>query len=413
MLIILPFVISCISMTLILNKIFMPITYILLFSFIFLIFCFCFDESPFAIYVICIDMIFYLIITRDFVVGILSLLVNESMYKIVQSPTFYIISFSLSRIIVLLISLKLDKIYDLNTRRIILDNENSLKFMNMVKSTLVLLILNSNYTYYYSTDVNSTAVIIIMLINRIIIIVCFYFIISMQIKYINWQETKLNNELISAQLEYQKKLYKKRDHYSNLLKMYNHDFKNILNNAGKFLELGKIDEAKDILSNVNSNIKNIINENKNYSNNLIVDIILNELSEKCKSSKIKFSAKCYIPENFKLGDLELSRLFSNLANNSYEACIKQNEIDLKNITFKSYIKDNVLIIFLQNTFNGSFIMKENTFITTKKNSTLHGVGIESIRQIVEYANGILLIDTDTDNDIKLFKYLIKIPLCDI
>ncbi|WP_172678932.1 sensor histidine kinase [Clostridium baratii] len=358
-------------------------------------------------------MIFYLIITRDFVVGILSLLVNESMYKIVQSPTFYIISFSLSRIIVLLISLKLDKIYDLNTRRIILDNENSLKFMNMVKSTLVLLILNSNYTYYYSTDVNSTAVIIIMLINRIIIIVCFYFIISMQIKYINWQETKLNNELISAQLEYQKKLYKKRDHYSNLLKMYNHDFKNILNNAGKFLELGKIDEAKDILSNVNSNIKNIINENKNYSNNLIVDIILNELSEKCKSSKIKFSAKCYIPENFKLGDLELSRLFSNLANNSYEACIKQNEIDLKNITFKSYIKDNVLIIFLQNTFNGSFIMKENTFITTKKNSTLHGVGIESIRQIVEYANGILLIDTDTDNDIKLFKYLIKIPLCDI
>lgn len=205
----------------------MPITYILLFSFIFLIFRLCFDESPFAIYVVCIDMIFYLIITRDFVVGILSLLVNESMYKIVQSPTFYIISFSLSRIIVLLISLKIDKIYDLNTRRIILDNENSLKFMNMVKSTLVLLILNSNYTYYYSTDVKSTAVIIIMLINRIIIIVCFYFIISMQIKYINWQETKLNNELISAQLEYQKKLYKKRDHYSNLLKMYNHDFTSV------------------------------------------------------------------------------------------------------------------------------------------------------------------------------------------
>lgn len=115
----------------------MPITYILLFLFTYLLFYICFDESPFALYIICIDMIFYLVITRDFVVGILSLLVNESMYKIVQSPTFYIISFSLSRLLILLISFKIDKIYDLNTKRILLNHENNLKFMNMLKSTLV------------------------------------------------------------------------------------------------------------------------------------------------------------------------------------------------------------------------------------------------------------------------------------
>ncbi|WWU66672.1 GHKL domain-containing protein (plasmid) [Clostridium baratii] len=355
-------------------------------------------------------MIFYLVITRDFVVGMLSLLFNQSMYKIVQSPTFYIFSFSISRLITLLISFKIDKIYDLSTRRKLLNNENSLKFMNMLKSTLVLLLLNSTYTYYYSSDVKSLSIIIIMLINRLIIICCFYFIINMQVKYINWQETELSNNLISKQLEYQKALYKKRDYYSKLIKMYNHDFKSILKNTLCFLEIGKINEAKNMLSNFDSNLTHIIDENKSYSNNLIVDIILNELSSKCKEHEIQLSAECYIPKNFKLTDLELSRIFSNLANNAYEACLNLNDIDVKNIIFKSYVKNDFLIIFTQNTFNGFIIEKNNKYTTTKADATNHGIGIESIKQIINSVNGLVLIDSVTESNLNLFKFLIKIPL---
>lgn len=388
----------------------MPISYILLFCFIYLIIYIGFDESPFAIYIVCIDMIFYLVITRDFVVGIMSLLFNQSMYQIVQSQILYIFSFSISRLIILLISFKIDKIYDLSTRRKLLNNENSLKFMNMLKSTLVLLLINSTYTYYYSSDVKSISIIIIMLINRIIIICCFYFIINMQIKYIAWQETELSNSLISKQLEYQKDLYKKRDYYSKLLKIYNHDFKSILKNTLGFLEIGKINEAKNVLYNLDSNLTHIIDENKSYSNNLIVDIILNELSSKCKEHGIQLSAECYIPQNFKLNYLEVSRIFSNLANNAYEACLKLNDSNSKNIIFKSYIENDFLIIFTQNTFNGFIIEKNNKYITTKADATNHGVGIESIKQIVNSVNGLVLIDYVTECNLNLFKFLIKIPI---
>lgn len=192
--------------------------------------------------------------------------------------------------------------------------------------------------------------------------------------------------------------------------MYNHDFKSILNSTLKCLELGKLTEAKDILYNLDHNITHIINENKSYSNNLIVDIILNELSEKCSNYKIQFSAECYIPPNFKLNDLELSRIFSNLSNNAYEACLKLNDINSMNLQFKSYTKDDFFIIFTQNTFNGFIIEKNNKFITTKTDSIHHGVGIESIKQIVNSVDGIILIKYITNSDTNIFKFLIKIPL---
>ncbi len=397
---------TCVSMLLITHKIFIPLTYLILSLVLFLSIGFCFNDLKSVIFIVCINIVFQLVLTRDIVIGISSLITSVSMYTLVQDQTNYMLSFCISRIIVLVLIINFNKICSIEMAKKLLMNIPILKFMILVKGTLVILMLNSNYIDFYSANVASTT--LPMLMNRAIICLCYYFILFTEIQQVKYKESELNNELISLQLEYQEELYQKRDHYSKLLRMYNHDFKSILTNVNYFLEQGKIHQAQEILKNIDSDISVIITENQTYSNRLIVDVVLNGLAEKCKQHNIHFNAECLIPDSLSLTDLSLSRIFSNLANNAYEACLKQESHNDKKITFKSYIKDNSLIIYEQNTFNGEILIEKNKIKTTKKNKEQHGVGVESIRSIVESANGIALFDIDKQKN--LFKFYIKIPL---
>ena len=393
-------------MFLITYKIFIPLTYFILSIVLYFSLRLCFTDLKSVIFIICINIVFQLVLTRDIVIGVSSLITNQSMYTLVQDKGNYMLSFCVSRIIVLFILFNFNKLLPLDVAKKILMNIPILKFTILVKGTLVILMLNSNYIDFYSANIKTTT--IPMLMNRGIIALCYYFLLFTQIQQIKFKEVELNNKLISLQLEHQEELYKKRDHYAEILRTYNHDFKSVLTNVSYFLDQGDIQKAKEILKTIDSDIKVIITENQSYSNRLIVDVILNSLAEKCKQANIEFNAECLIPEHLSLTDLSLSRIFGNLANNAYEACIKQDQHDERKITFKSYIKDDFFIIYTQNSFNGEIIIEQNKIRTTKRNKKQHGVGIESIKNIVESANGIALFDVNEEKN--MFRFYIKIPL---
>ena len=393
-------------MFLITYKIFIPLTYFILSIVLYFSLRLCFTDLKSVIFIICINIVFQLVLTRDIVIGVSSLITNQSMYTLVQDKGNYMLSFCVSRIIVLFILFNFNKLLPLDVAKKILMNIPILKFTILVKGTLVILMLNSNYIDFYSANIKTTTIPLLM--NRVIIGLCYYFLLFTQIQQIKFKEVELNNKLISLQLEHQEELYKKRDHYAEILRTYNHDFKSVLTNVSYFLDQGDIQKAKEILKTIDSDIKVIITENQSYSNRLIVDVILNSLAEKCKQANIEFNAECLIPEHLSLTDLSLSRIFGNLANNAYEACIKQDQHDERKITFKSYIKDDFFIIYTQNSFNGEIIIEHNRIRTTKQNKKQHGVGIESIKNIVESANGIALFDVNDQQNI--FRFYIKIPL---
>lgn len=406
MIIFLSLFLTLVSMFLITYKIFIPLTYFILSIVLYFSLRLCFTDLKSVIFIICINIVFQLVLTRDIVIGVSSLITNQSMYTLVQDKGNYMLSFCVSRIIVLFILFNFNKLLPLDVAKKILMNIPILKFTILVKGTLVILMLNSNYIDFYSANIKTTTIPLLM--NRGIIALCYYFLLFTQIQQIKFKEVELNNKLISLQLEHQEELYKKRDHYAEILRTYNHDFKSVLTNVSYFLDQGDIQKAKEILKTIDSDIKVIITENQSYSNRLIVDVILNSLAEKCKQANIEFNAECLIPEHLSLTDLSLSRIFGNLANNAYEACIKQDQHDERKITFKSYIKDDFFIIYTQNSFNGEIIIEHNRIRTTKQNKKQHGVGIESIKNIVESANGIALFDVNEEKN--MFRFYIKIPL---
>ena len=401
-----PMFISIISMILICKKIYTPIGYIIMFFIYVITFKAIFYNSIVDIGSIIIYQIFHMILFRDISVGILSIISGKSMYQAIQCYEIYILSFGLCRFLMYILIVNFNKICDIRMSKKLLINKKKLIMSNLTVICLIIILLNSNYTYYYSGNISTTTY--IMLINRICIGFCFFFSLNMGIKSIKWIEEEVFYKTNLLNLEHNEDINKKIDNYSNLLKMYNHDFKNILLNIKDSIEMGDNEKAKEIILAFDEKIQGITNYNKKLSNNSLVNALLNRLYEECNSNKILFDSDCYIPSNLSITDLELVNIFNNLSSNAFEACIKQDNTESKWINFKSYVKDDNLIIYQNNSFNGYIKFRNDRLITTKKNKKFHGIGVESIKHIVNEANGMALVKVDKEN--REFKFLIKIPL---
>lgn len=209
-----------------------------------------------------------------------------------------------------------------------------------------------------------------MLINRICIVFCFLFSLNRGIKSIKWIEEEVFYKTNLLNLKHNENINKKIDDYSNLLKVYNHDFKNIILNIKNSIEIGDNEKAKEIILTFDEKIQEVTNYNKKLLNNSLINDLLNKLYEECNSNNILFDSDCYIPSNICITDLELVNIFNNLSSNAFEDCIKQDNTESKWINFKSYVKDDNLIIYQNNSFNGYIKFRNDRLITTKKNKNL-------------------------------------------
>ena len=404
-----PIVISSISFIIIYNHIYTPFKYVLIFLLYIIIFKGIFYNPIGEIISIIIFFIFNMILYRDIAIGILSIITRKSMYEAVNFYDIYVLSFGVCSFFTYFLSININKICDIEMIKKLLINRKRLIMGYLTMGCLIIVLLSSNDTYFYiqSTD-NISLNTYFMLIDRICIGFCFMFSINRGIKTIKWVEEEVFYKSNLLNLEHNDKMKKKIDEYSNLLRIYNHDFKNILLNIKDSIEIEDIERAKQIISEFDSNINNIMYYDKKFSNNSLINALLSRLCEECNLSNICFNADCYISSNINITELELINIFNNLSRNATEACAKQSDNEEKWISFKSYIKDNNLIIYQTNSFNGHIKFRKDKLITTKKDKKAHGIGVQSIQFTVDKANGISLIKVDEEN--REFKFLIKIPL---
>lgn len=298
------------------------------------------------------------------------------------------------------------KKYPKDTAKKLIKNYKIIFLSSTLKILLIIVSINVGEIARY-VDINIRND-MYMLTIYMVIYLCFLMIMFIEKKFIKFEEVQNANNIMEIQLNYQEALFKKRNQYSETLRMYNHDFKNILKTVNTYLEYEDIENAKIVLKKVYFDINTTIDKNKSYSNKIVIDAILSGLAERCNKDDIDFSAQCYIPSIDNIKDLDLSRVFNNLADNAYEACINDSLTTLRKIEFKSFIKNNMLVIYQSNTFSGKIVEKDNRFLSTKDDKHNHGFGISIIEKIVSSVNGTTIITVDDEK--KIFKCLIKIPI---
>lgn len=133
----------------------------------------------------------------------------------------------------------------------------------------------------------------------------------------------------------------------------------------------------------------IVNPNEHvYSGNKEIDSNLNYLLSGAKQKLKNVSVKLAIPEGEYVASIDINIILSNLLDNAITAAERTEE---KYLRLEMFEKQNLLYISVENSYDGTVQEENGVFLTTKRDSSLHGYGLKNVRRIVKKYDGTLRI----------------------
>ena len=207
--------------------------------------------------------------------------------------------------------------------------------------------------------------------------------------------------------------YQKQANEQNELRKFRHDYKNQLAGLQILIESQEYDRAKAYLQEITGNFSSACEKHKTYSDNPLIDAILQNLAYKCEKANISFDACVMVQDKLPLSDADVCTVFSNLADNAYEAVVRTNinKNEKRFISLTSSMRAKWLIITVENSYDGiSYTDSDGNYLTRKDNdNNLHGIGLNSIDSLISKVNGAQIrIQPDTEN--KVFSVSLIFPL---
>lgn len=136
-----------------------------------------------------------------------------------------------------------------------------------------------------------------------------------------------------------------------------------------------------------------INEEICNSGNNIVDAIINFKYAVAKEQGIRFHLKIFIPEILPINQCDIGIILGNTIDNAIEA-VKKCESDKKNIYISMGVKREAFVLVVKNSYEHCIKKDKNgNLLSTKKEVSRHGYGVNSIKRVVERYQGEVYIDT--------------------
>lgn len=210
-------------------------------------------------------------------------------------------------------------------------------------------------------------------------------------------------EMVQNNLKMQYNYYMTIKENQDKIRQLHHDMKNHIICMRKLHENGYVDER--YTDSLDRKIKSY--ENKFDTGNILLDIILMEKKQICDEKNIKFLSSINFTKCDFMALEDVCSIFSNILDNSIEACSKINNDD-KFIFLEGKVVKKFFVIKVENSKVNKINIKNNKFITDKENKISHGLGISSIKNSVKKYDGETVIYYTDDRFI--IKILIPIPL---
>jgi hypothetical protein len=130
-----------------------------------------------------------------------------------------------------------------------------------------------------------------------------------------------------------------------------------------------------------------------YTGDTVGDILLSILVSKAKLEGINVDITTNLLCPIEISPVDLCVLISNSADNALEACARINDGD-KNIWI--HIKTDGIYLFytIKNTYQGEVNKNGKRFLSSKTDSGLHGIGLQSIERIADKYFGHIYISDE-------------------
>lgn len=215
-------------------------------------------------------------------------------------------------------------------------------------------------------------------------------------KLIDMFELKLNNSMLTHQINMQDKSIKAVSKENTEALSLRHDFDNHILILKTLISENNYDEVIKYLNEFKNNgvVDRIIN-----TGCLPLDAILNAKFSEANNMGITIECNVKpIPSDLKLSGIDACMLLGNLLDNAIEGCSKSS-VDKRNIYFGiAYISEQ-LIIEIRNYTEKNVKFINDLPVTDKIDTYNHGIGIKNIMEVVEKYNGICKMSC-TDNEFK-------------
>ena len=221
---------------------------------------------------------------------------------------------------------------------------------------------------------------IVLILVLLIILLLFYVMFLMMAVSLNRNaRLQQENHFLSLQQE----------RYENLCmaieeaRQARHDIRHHFVQLSSLAEQGDMEKIKKYLS---ATTEKISDYNLHFCENQAVDSVFGYYSTLAKRENIPFHALVSLPTDLSIDEINLCLVFSNLLENAIQASVK-TEPARRKINVEVYPHHNhLLLIHVENTFDGKIQQENNVFQSSKRSG--NGIGIESVRHITDKNGGV-------------------------
>lgn len=190
---------------------------------------------------------------------------------------------------------------------------------------------------------------------------------------------------------YEKQLELMRESLKSI-KTIKHDLKNHMTSLYVLVEEDKKEELLEYLSGVIEVFNN--KEGLASTGNTVIDSIINFKLQEAEKEKIAVNIDLNIPKELKIPSFDITIILGNLLDNALNAVKKLEKNRYIDIKIK-YTKGR-LILKIDNSFDGTIIKEKGKIITSHRDKNNHGLGLESVKTVLEKYNGVIEFKYDSN-----------------
>lgn len=207
---------------------------------------------------------------------------------------------------------------------------------------------------------------------------------------------KINRRNMELEIEQQKE--SATTEYYELLNQQNENTKIVIHDIKRHLNTIKT-LAPENDNSINNYIESIIgefgiNNPIDYCNHTLVNVITNRYKKLCDESGIKFNIDIRNTKIDFMSEPDITALLDNILENAVEASISA---PVKFIDFIITTNNQFLSISVTNSVKQKVVVTKNHIISSKKSQSIHGVGLKSIKRVVNKYEGELNMSFNEDN----------------
>lgn len=245
----------------------------------------------------------------------------------------------------------------------------------------------------YSMYLGERGFAVIDFVLHLIFILCAVLLMFYLTLNVLYQEIKSENVMLDTIQNNLQNQNEKLQTFYNQNNRRLHDVKHIMIYLRNCLESGKTEEALAQVYDFTDDL--LAMERKVWTGFSFLDFLINCKKLEMDENKIDFELEVDLYE-IPIKDAELGVILGNLLDNAIEAA-QRCELSNRRIFLRICNLNEMFLLSLNNSSTQMPMTIDDRFITTKEDKDAHGLGVESVKRIVDKYNGNISFQYDDEH----------------